>query len=121
MNISEYIDFVINKLISFYKAQKVYLFGSQARNNANEDSDIDFLIIKDSNKPKRLRALDFRKKLRGHNEYPVDILVYTPQEFKQEANIKGTIAHHVKEFNHITCFHCRCLSTSCRKNTLKAC
>jgi predicted nucleotidyltransferase len=97
MSINEYIEFVLNKLISFYAPQLIYLFGSQARNDANEDSDIDFLIIKESNKPKRLRALEFRKELRGQNCYPVDILVYTPQEFKDECNIKGTIAYHVKK------------------------
>lgn len=97
MSINEYIDFVLNKLVSFYDPQIIYLFGSQARNEANKDSDIDFLIVKESDKPKRLRALEFRKELRGHNYYPVDILVYTPQEFKNECKIKGTIAYHVKE------------------------
>lgn len=97
MTIDEYINFVLNKLISFYDPEKIYLFGSQARNDADENSDIDFLVIKESTKPKRLRVLEFRKELRGYNYYPVDILVYTPQEFKNESNIKGTIAYHVKE------------------------
>ena len=97
MSINEFIDFVLNKLISFYDPKKIYLFGSQAKNQANKDSDIDFMIIKESDKPKRLRTLEFRKELRGHNYYPIDILVYTPQEFKNECNIKGTIAYRVKE------------------------
>ena len=97
MSINEYIDFVLEKLISFYDPQIVYLFGSQARNDANKDSDIDFLIIDETDKPKRLRALEFRKELRGKNFYPVDILVYTPQEFNDRCHIKGTMAYHVKE------------------------
>lgn len=97
LSIEEYIQFVLNKLISFYKPQKIFLFGSQARNDADENSDIDFLVIKESDRPKRLRSLEFRKVLRGHNYYPVDILVYTPQEFKGESEIKGTIAFRVKE------------------------
>ena len=96
MSIDEFIDFILKKLISFYKPEKVYLFGSQARDDANENSDIDFLVIKDTYKPKRFRTLEFRRNLRGYNYYPVDILVYTPQEFKNESNIKGTIAYHVK-------------------------
>lgn len=96
VTINEYINFVLNKLISFYDPEKIYLFGSQARNQSNKDSDIDFLVINESNKPKRLRTLDFRKKIRGHNDYPIDILIYTPQEFKEECNIKGTIAYHAK-------------------------
>ena len=97
MSINEYIDFVLEKLISFYDPQIVYLFGSQARNDANKDSDIDFLIIDETDKPKRLRVLEFRKELRGKNIYPVDILVYTPQEFTDRCHIKGTMAYHVKE------------------------
>jgi len=97
VSINEYIDLVLKKIVSFYNPQMVYLFGSQARKDANENSDIDFLIIEETNKPKRLRALDFRKELRGQNYYPVDILVYTPQEFKDECQIKGTMAYHIKE------------------------
>lgn len=97
MSINEYIDFILKKIVSFYDPQIVYLFGSQARNDANKDSDIDLLIIEETDKPKRLRALEFRKELRGNNYYPVDILVYTPQEFKDEYQIRGTIAYHIKE------------------------
>lgn len=95
MPINDYIDFLVSKLVSFFKPNKIFLFGSQARNDANIDSDIDLLIIKESDKPKRMRALEFRKELRGYNYYPVDLLVYTPQEFQNESSIKGTIAYHV--------------------------
>lgn len=97
MSINEYINLVLKKIVSFYNPKMVYLFGSQARNDANENSDIDFLIIEETNKPKRFRALEFRKELRGQNYYPVDILVYTPQEFMDECKIKGTMAYHIKE------------------------
>jgi len=97
ITINDYIDFVLNKLISFYDPEKIYLFGSQARNQANKDSDIDFLIINESNKPKRIQTLEFRKELRSHNNYPIDLLIYTPQEFEEECDIKGTIAYHAKK------------------------
>ena len=97
MSIDEYINLVLKKIVSFYNPQMVYLFGSQARNDANENSDLDFLIIEETDKPKRLRALEFRKELRGQNYYPVDILVYTPQEFRNECQIKGTMSYHIKE------------------------
>ena len=95
MSIDEFVDFVKNKLISFYNPHALYLFGSQARNKANENSDIDFLVINDSIKPKRQRALEFRKTMRGKNLYPIDIIVYTPKEFETECTIKGTVAYAV--------------------------
>ncbi len=97
MSIEEYINLVLNKLVSFYDPDKVYLFGSQAKNEANENSDIDFLVVTETSKPKRFRALEFRKQLRGQNCYPVDILIYTPNEFTNECKIKGTIAYQVKK------------------------
>lgn len=95
MTVNEYITFILEKIISFYQPEKVYLFGSQARGDATEDSDIDFLIIHNSHEPKRQRALPFRKLLRGQTVYPVDILIYTPDEFENEQSIMGTIAYHV--------------------------
>lgn len=97
MTINEYVDFVLKKIVSFYNPEMVYLFGSQARNEANKNSDIDFLIIKEFEQPKRLRALEFRKELRGQNYYPVDLVVYTPQEFEDESQIKGTMAYRIKK------------------------
>ncbi len=97
MSIDDLIDFVSKKLISFYNPRAIYLFGSQARNEADENSDLDFFVINESNKPKRQRALEFRKIMRGNNLYPLDIIVYTPEEFKKERTIKGTIAYSVSK------------------------
>ena len=97
MNLNEYIKFVLNKLISFYNPEKVYLFGSQARKDADLNSDIDFLVIAETNKPKKKRTIDFRKKLRGKNEYPVDIIVYTPEEFNEWCDVINTIPYRVNE------------------------
>ena len=85
---------VVAKLVSVYSPRQIYLFGSQARQDSNKDSDIDFLVIKESNEPRYKRAINFRRELRGNNLYPVDILVYTPQEFSEEFNIKGTIPYY---------------------------
>lgn len=95
MSINEFIDFVKNKLILFYSPNALYLFGSQANAKANENSDIDFLVISNSTQPKRQRALGFRKTMRGNNLYPIDIIVYTPEEFEKERAIKGTIPYAV--------------------------
>ncbi|HEX3044991.1 MAG TPA: nucleotidyltransferase domain-containing protein [Bacillota bacterium] len=95
MSINEYIELVVQKLVDFYSPYQIYLFGSQAREDSNMDSDIDFFVIKESTEPRHKRALDFRRNLRGNNSYPIDILVYTPQEFYEERNIKGTIPYHI--------------------------
>lgn len=42
---------ILEKIIAGYAPQKVILFGSYAYGEPDEDSDIDLLIIKDTNEP----------------------------------------------------------------------
>jgi predicted nucleotidyltransferase len=60
-------------------AQQIYLFGSYARGEADEDSDVDLVVIQDTSLPffDRLRAAWACAK----PEWRVEILVYTPAEF----------------------------------------
>lgn len=61
----------------------VILFGSQSRGTANNNSDIDLLVIgeRPANKPwsRRKAVGDIRRSLPASN-IPVDILFYTPDE-----------------------------------------
>jgi uncharacterized protein len=36
---------VVRRLVEHYRPDRVYLFGSTARGNAGEDSDLDFLVV----------------------------------------------------------------------------
>lgn len=70
---------VTDKLIEYYKPDKIILYDSHATQIANEESDIDLLIIKDSEK----RSIDRRievEKLLSDRVIPLDILIYTPKE-----------------------------------------
>lgn len=62
-----------------YKPEKIILFGSVARGEENEDSDIDLLIIKKSKKVlyKRISEVLHLAK----SDAPLGPLVLTPQEF----------------------------------------
>ena len=42
---------ILEKIVAGYAPQKVILFGSYAYGEPDEDSDIDLLIIKDTNEP----------------------------------------------------------------------
>jgi predicted nucleotidyltransferase len=62
---------------------KVILFGSQSRGTADEDSDIDLMVIGEKPKDKpwsRRKAVgDIRRSLPA-SDIPIDILFYTPDE-----------------------------------------
>lgn len=65
---------------------KVILFGSIARGRYHRDSDLDLIVL--SNKFKTMsfmKRLEFLSKARGrkHLDMAMDILGYTPEEFKE--------------------------------------
>ena len=72
---------IVDVLVNNYNPQKIILFGSLADGNVHEYSDIDLIVIKDSDKNfyERLKevALLTLPKFVG-----ADILVYTPEEFE---------------------------------------
>jgi uncharacterized protein len=66
--------------LSAYRPERVILFGSIARNESDDLSDLDLVIIKETNDDflsrirKVFQILDFQT--------AIDILVYTPAEFE---------------------------------------
>ncbi len=78
---------IVKKIVEGFKPERIILFGSYASGNPDEDSDLDLLIIKESNQPRYRRSIEIRKSLIGSN-IPMDILVYTTEEFEQEKDEK---------------------------------
>lgn len=74
---------LVNKIASNANPDKIYLFGSYATGIANEDSDIDLLVIKETLEPKYKRSIEMQRLLIG-TKIPVDIVVYTNDEFENE-------------------------------------
>ena len=64
-----------------YEPKRIILFGSQARGNADRYSDLDIVIIKETNE----RFLDRLKTVYElvQPRFALDVLVYTPQEFTE--------------------------------------
>ncbi len=63
-------------------AERVILFGSYARGNATEHSDIDLLVIAESNLPRFKRSRKLYKLITPH-PFSMDIIVYTPAEIEK--------------------------------------
>jgi predicted nucleotidyltransferase len=73
-----------NRLIAAYAPEKVILFGSYAYGEPDRDSDIDLLIIKDTQE----RFLDRWTTVQGiltgtHRSLPLETLVLTPREIEK--------------------------------------
>lgn len=60
-------------------AERVILFGSHARGNAAEGSDVDLMIIAESDLPRFKRSRKLYKLFRPY-PFGMDLVVYTPEE-----------------------------------------
>ena len=80
---------VAKKIGSAINADRVILFESYARDEANENSDVDLLIIAESELPRFKRSRDLYKLFRPY-PFGMDLLVYTPREI--ERGKKSTVS-----------------------------
>ena len=87
-------DMVVSRIVDFYQPEMVILFGSYASGNAHEGSDLDLLLVKQTNENPINRAAGIHKALRDLF-IPMDILVYTPAEIAKDKERKYTFIHDV--------------------------
>jgi predicted nucleotidyltransferase len=82
------INTYVKKLTEEFKPERVVLFGSYARGTANEDSDVDLLVIM-SHKGRNVdQALTIRKRI--NRSFPLDLIVKTPVETRQRLKMKDS-------------------------------
>jgi predicted nucleotidyltransferase len=74
--------------------EKIILFGSWARGERGPHSDIDLLIIQESDLSRPQRYAQVRRLFWGIG-VPMDILVYTPEEFARYQSVPGSFTHTV--------------------------
>ncbi len=75
---------MVEKIKNEYQPEKIILFGSYSWGKPTRDSDVDLLIIKNTNERHIDRAVRVREIVDKENRViPLDIVVYTPRELKQ--------------------------------------
>ena len=71
---------LVKEIAEGYQPEKIYLFGSYANGVPDYDSDIDLLIIKETDKRRKDRTIELLRSLKSYPETGVDFIIYTPQE-----------------------------------------
>ncbi|PIP55302.1 MAG: DNA polymerase subunit beta [Bacteroidetes bacterium CG23_combo_of_CG06-09_8_20_14_all_32_9] len=79
---------MVEKIVREIQPEKVILFGSYARGDFNNDSDLDLFIIKDSEESNRIMRRKLDTLLRGRR-FPVDIIVRKPSEVEWNFRAKN--------------------------------
>lgn len=80
------LDDVVARIRRAGDPRRIVLFGSHAVGRARPDSDLDLLIIEDSDLPRHRRAPRYLRALVG--AFPAkDVIVWTPDEIAAWANV----------------------------------
>ncbi len=83
------IDDVVRKVVAGYAPERIILFGSYARGEAGAESDIDLLIIKDTDKRPIERWMDVKRIVRDRRRRAcVSPLGDTRQELEARLSMK---------------------------------
>lgn len=89
---------IVDRILKGYKPKKVILFGSYAYGEPTEDSDIDLLIIKNTDKRPIDRWIEVKRLLRDISRtVPVSPLVYTEKEIEDRIAIKDFFIEEILE------------------------
>ncbi|NPV55038.1 MAG: nucleotidyltransferase domain-containing protein [Firmicutes bacterium] len=73
---------LVRRILLVTQPKFIALFGSRARGDSKPDSDLDILVVAESNLPRWQRSAPIRRALTGL--FPAkDIVVYTPEEIEE--------------------------------------
>ena len=78
-------------MVRLFSPQRIILFGSRARGEADSRSDIDLLVITPFSGKRRKLMVEMDRAVSSFKK-PVDIIIQTAEEYDKNRLIPGTIA-----------------------------
>ncbi|NOX53094.1 MAG: nucleotidyltransferase domain-containing protein [Planctomycetes bacterium] len=95
--IEKFVTDALPEIIRRYRPQKLILFGSRALGTANEDSDLDVIVVAE-----RFEGIPFLRRMpmllrQTTLEKHVDYLCYTPEEFDRVRTSSAIVAAALQE------------------------
>jgi predicted nucleotidyltransferase len=88
----EVIAYVTHSIVERFHPERIILFGSQARGDARRDGDLDLCVVMETSERPVKRSIKIASIFKGRY-WPMDIVVYTPQEFEEWRQVKGFLIH----------------------------
>ncbi len=93
---NEFISIMTERIVREFDPLQIILFGSQARGDADQNSDIDLIVVFSELADKRKTAIDIRRAL---SDVPVakDIIVSTPEELERGRTRIGSVLRYAQQ------------------------
>jgi predicted nucleotidyltransferase len=94
--VNEQFELLKNTLKEKFGAKQVFIFGSYAYGEPDQDSDIDLCVITDLKNKRKIDVIrEIRRELINLISNPLDILVYSENEFEERAGLRNTLEHKI--------------------------
>lgn len=84
------LDHVTQTIVERFHPKRIVVFGSHARGDAGPDSDLDLFIEMETTRRPPDRAIEVSEVF-GLRSWPMDIVVYTPEEVCRLRQVNGTL------------------------------
>ncbi|MDR4497215.1 MAG: nucleotidyltransferase domain-containing protein [Candidatus Scalindua sp.] len=89
------INYIVDKIVCSIQPEKILIFGSYARGDSDQDSDLDLLVIKDSQQKNREIRREIDRLLTGRR-FGIDIIVRKPEEVAENLKNRNPFyLHHI--------------------------
>jgi len=83
---------IVHRIVRESQPSRVILFGSYGRGDADEDSDLDIMVIKPRVVNRYAEMINLRKAV-GYVGTGVDVLVYSEAEYGRRSQVPGTVLY----------------------------
>ena len=87
---------LLDRIVPALEPEAVYLFGSRARGDFDEDSDYDLLVIVPDDAPKERRSIHYAFASKIGTGIPADIIPCTRTNYEASKDVVGTLSYKAK-------------------------
>ena len=91
---------IVQRIVDRFDPERVILFGSHARGDATEQSDVDLLVVAEIDLPPRERFGAIRRLLA---DYPAafDVYLKTPEEYHRQRSVVNQVAYFADKYGKV--------------------
>ncbi len=82
---------ITTRIVERFRPVRIVLFGSYARGEADENSDLDLLVVLDSPPPRGRRSAPIVRFLAEQFTLPIDVVVRSRESVERYGNTAGTL------------------------------
>ncbi len=97
---ADQLDAVVGRIAERCDPEKIILFGSYARGDADDQSDVDLLVVAETNLPARVRYAAIRPLLA---DFPsaFDVFWKTPDEYRRWRDVVNHVVYFAEKYGRV--------------------